>query len=48
VPVRAVTEHDSGSGRRYRFERNRVVRIGGGGVRLDCKTLNGDIVVRAR
>jgi DUF4097 and DUF4098 domain-containing protein YvlB len=57
VPVRPVAERDSGGARRYRFERNRVLRIGGpqagesgsgNGVRLDCETVNGDIVVRAR
>lgn len=52
IPVRAVAERDSGSGHRYRFERDTVVRIGGGGaasaVRLECKTVNGDVVVRAR
>lgn len=38
-----------GRGDRHRFElgRDTVVRIGRGGVRLDCQTLNGDIVVRA-
>jgi hypothetical protein len=48
LPVRAVAERAGGGGRRYRFERDGVVRIGRGGVRLDCETVNGDIVVRAR
>ena len=52
IPVKAVAERDSGSGHRYRFERDMVVRIGGGAaagaVRLDCKTVNGDVVIRAR
>ena len=52
IPVKAVAERESGSGHRYRFDRDLVVRIGGGAaasaVRLDCKTVNGDVVVRAR
>jgi hypothetical protein len=48
VPIKTVVERDGASGRLYRFERDTVVRIGSGGVRLDCKTVNGDIVVRAR
>lgn len=48
VPVKTVVERDGASGHLYRFERDTVVRIGSGGVRLDCKTVNGDIVVRAR
>ena len=52
VPVKAVAERDSGSGHRYRFRSETVVRIGesgaGGAVRLECKTVNGDVVVRAR
>ncbi len=52
IPVKAVAERDSGSGHRYRFERDMVVRIGGGAaasaVRLECETVNGDVIVRAR
>jgi hypothetical protein len=51
VPVRAVAERDTGSGRRYRFTGDTVVRIGGSGAertRLECKTVNGDVIVRAR
>jgi hypothetical protein len=51
VPVKAVAERDSDHGRRYRFKSDTVVRIGGSGgsaTRLDCKTVNGDVVVRAR
>jgi len=54
VPVRAVAQRNgSGKSTRYRFEQDMVVRIGGGGadtnrVRLDCATINGDVVVRAR
>jgi len=56
VPVKAVVERDGG-GHRYRFESGTVFRIGGAGpksgarsagVRLECTTVNGDIVVRAR
>jgi hypothetical protein len=46
LPTRAVVARDSRA--RYRFDRTTVVRIGRGGVRLDCETLNGDIVLRAR
>jgi len=35
-------------GRTFRLERDTVVRLGDGGPRLACKTLNGDIVLRAR
>jgi hypothetical protein len=52
VPQRASAERDGGRdgghGRRYRIDRDAVVRIGKGGPRIDCQTLNGDIVVRAR
>jgi len=52
VPVKAVAERESGSTRRYRYTQDTVVRIGGGGskspVRLECTTVNGDVVVRAR
>jgi hypothetical protein len=52
IPVKAVAERESGSGHRYRFDQDLVVRIGGGAaakaVRLDCRTVNGDVVVRAR
>jgi hypothetical protein len=48
VPQRASTDREGGQGRRYRIDRDAVVRIGNGGPRIDCQTLNGDIVVRAR
>jgi hypothetical protein len=51
VPIRAVARRDSGNGTRYRFESDTVIRIGGSGggaPRLECKTVNGDVVVRAR
>ena len=52
VPQRASAERgdgrEGGHGRRYRIDRDAVVRIGKGGPRIDCQTLNGDIVVRAR
>jgi hypothetical protein len=35
-------------GRSYRLESDTVVRIGRGGPRFACQTLNGDIVLRAR
>lgn len=47
VPQRATAKRDGG-GHRYRIDRDAVVRIGNGGPRIDCQTLNGDIVVRAR
>jgi len=47
VPVKAVSERDGG-GHRWRFGGDTVVRIGGGGVRIECKTVNGDIRVSAR
>ena len=43
-PVRS----GDGGRRRYSLGRDTLVRIGRGGVRLDCQTINGDIVVRAR
>ena len=53
VPQRATTKRDprddrGHSGNRYRIDRDAVVRIGSGGPRIDCQTLNGDIVVRER
>jgi hypothetical protein len=50
VAERAVVDDERGArGRKtYRLERDAVVRIGAGGPRLDCETLNGDIVVRSR
>ena len=51
VPVKAVAERDSGKGSRYRYTSDTVVRIGGSGdsrARLECRTVNGDVVVRAR
>lgn len=35
-------------GRTWRLESDTVVRIGDGGPRFECQTLNGDIVLRAR
>ena len=46
-PARVETETD-GSERHYRIGRESVVRLGGGGPRLDCSTVNGDIVIRER
>jgi hypothetical protein len=48
--VRAVARERRGGrdGRTWRLERDTVVRIGDGGPRFECKTLNGDIVLRAR
>jgi hypothetical protein len=37
-----------GGRRSYKLDRDAVVRIGAGGPRFDCETLNGDIVVRSR
>ena len=37
-----------GSKRQYKLDRDAVVRIGAGGPRFDCETLNGDIVVRSK
>lgn len=56
VPQRAVVDdrHDDeggkpGGGRKsYKLDRDAVVKIGAGGPRFDCETLNGDIVVRSR
>jgi len=39
---------DSDGRHRYRVDHSTLVRIGRGGPRLDCHTINGDIVVRAR
>lgn len=51
VPQRAVVDDEEGrrgGGRKsYRLDRDAVVRIGAGGPRFDCETLNGDIVVRS-
>lgn len=48
--VRAVGRETKAGrdGRSYRLESDTVVRIGWGGPRFDCQTLNGDIVLRAR
>jgi hypothetical protein len=53
MPVKAVVEREGGKSRKYRFEQDMVVRIGGDraksdAVRLECATVNGDVVVRAR
>jgi hypothetical protein len=46
VPQRSANKR-AGRGRgRYRLDRDTVVRLGAGGPRFDCHTLNGDIVVR--
>lgn len=47
APQRTTAER-SRDGRRYRLDRDTVVRIGAGGPRFECKTLNGDIVLRER
>lgn len=48
VPQRASSDDDDRRGRRrYRLDKDAVVRIGAGGARFDCETLNGDIVVRS-
>ena len=44
-PTSAAAEHGH---HHYRVERASAVRIGSGGPRLDCQTVNGDIVVHAR
>lgn len=41
-------ERGRGGRRSYKLDRDAVVRIGAGGPRFDCETLNGDIVVRSR
>lgn len=48
--VRALARESKAGrdGRSYRLERDTVVRIGDGGPRFECQTLNGDIVLRAR
>jgi hypothetical protein len=47
--VPAAVEREGGrSGARYRLGRDTVVRLGGGGPRLACSTVNGDIVIRER
>ena len=51
VPVKAIAKREGDSATRYRFEQDMVVRIGGAksdAVRLECATVNGDVVVRAR
>ena len=49
IPQKAVVDDRSGRGRKaYKLDRDAVVRIGAGGPRFDCETLNGDIVVRSR
>jgi hypothetical protein len=53
VPQRTVAGDDEvdrrrhGGKRSYKLDRDAVVRIGAGGPRFDCETLNGDIVVRS-
>ena len=45
----AAVEREGGrAGTRYRLGRDTVVRLGGGGPRLACSTVNGDIVIRER
>jgi hypothetical protein len=46
-PARIESE-THGSGHRFRVGRDSVVRLGGGGPRLECSTVNGDIVIRER
>jgi hypothetical protein len=51
VPQKAHVDDEEGrrgGGRKsYKLDRDAVVRIGAGGPRFDCETLNGDIVVPA-
>jgi hypothetical protein len=44
-PVPARVERDGG---RWRVGRETVVRLGGGGPRLACTTVNGDVLIRER
>jgi len=46
LPQRATPKRDGRGRNSYRLDRDTVVRIGAGGPRIDCETLNGDIVVR--
>jgi hypothetical protein len=53
VPQRTVAGNDErgrvrGTRKSYKLDRDAVVRIGAGGPRFDCETLNGDIVVRSK
>jgi len=49
LPQRARPVSDRrGRGNQYRLEHDTELRLGAGGPRLDCQTLNGDIVVRER
>jgi len=48
APRRSEPASTRGSGGRYRLERDTIVRIGAGGPRFECETLNGDIVLRRR
>jgi hypothetical protein len=46
-PARVEAE-THGSAHRFRIGRDSVVRLGEGGPRLECSTINGDIVIRER
>jgi hypothetical protein len=48
VAAAAVPAPSERVGGRYRLGTESVVRLGGGGRRLSCSTINGDIVVRER
>jgi hypothetical protein len=48
APRRAEPTATRRRGHRYRLEHDTVVRIGAGGPRFACTTLNGDIVLRER
>ena len=48
LPRRPTPTNGLASRYQYRLDPDLLVRIGAGGVRLYCGTLNGDIVVRAR
>jgi hypothetical protein len=48
VPQRATAEREMVGRHQYRLDSDLLLEIGGGGPRLYCGTLNGDVVVRAR
>jgi len=46
VTLPAVAEHDAGRHSRHPFSLSTTYRLGGGGHRLECQTVNGDIRIR--
>jgi len=48
LPQRTRPTASRRGSRQYRLEHDTELRLGAGGPRLDCRTLNGDIVVRER